>query len=110
VDDCAGTKAIHGNGMGPFANLAIQTPHWNVSMVVVTQQPARVDPSFRNNAETIIVFPAEGKQEVDWVKDIRKSLLMKEGRMEEMILEAWKGIIHVVDGIWLLHPYHKSVP
>jgi hypothetical protein len=44
VDDCAGTKAIHGNGTGPFAHLSIQTSHWNVSMIVVTQQPSRVDP------------------------------------------------------------------
>lgn len=46
VDDCAGTKAIHGNGVGPFAHLAIQTPHWNVSMIVVSQQPSRVDPRY----------------------------------------------------------------
>lgn len=80
VDDCAGTKAIHGNGTGPFAHLAIQTPHWNCSMIVVSQQPSRVDPSFRNNCENIAVFPSEGKLEVKWLKENYQSILMEDVR------------------------------
>jgi hypothetical protein len=65
VDDCAGTKAIHGNGMGAFANLSIQTPHWDVSMVVVTQQPNRVDPRYAKKGEQAGIAPVSSALEAN---------------------------------------------
>lgn len=91
IDDMSGSEAIHGGRRSPFGNLAIQTPHWNVSMMVLTQQPTTVSPSFRDNVENIFVFPSEGTLEVDWLKRCWTSLLMTKGKMEKIILEAWRG-------------------
>lgn len=91
VDDMAGTNMIHGSRFSPFANLSIQSPHWNISMIVVTQQPTNVSPSFRDNAEGLIVFPSEGKLEVEWLKKSYESVCMAEGQLVELLRHAWRG-------------------
>ncbi len=91
VDDMAGTPALHGSRISPFAHLSIQTPHWSTSMIVITQQPTNVSPSFRDNAEAIVVFPSEGVLEVEWLYRCYSSLMMNEGDMKRIILKAWRG-------------------
>lgn len=92
IDDMAGTQQLHGGTrVSPFGNFAIQTPHLNTSLIVVTQQPTCVSPSFRDNAEYICVFPSEGLLEVDWLKRNFQSLLMETGEMRSVILTAWRG-------------------
>lgn len=91
VDDMAGTNAIHGGRFSPFAHLAIQTPHLNCSLIVITQQPTSVSPSFRDNCEGVMVFPSEGILEVDWLKRSYQSLMMEENQMQKIILSAWRG-------------------
>jgi hypothetical protein len=91
VDDLAGTVTVHGSRFSPFANLSIQTPHWNTSMIVITQQPTSISPSFRDNAEGIIVFPSEGELEIEWLKRCYQSLIMETTDMKKIILTAWRG-------------------
>lgn len=91
VDDMAGTPAIHGNRISPFAHLSVQTPHLDASMIVITQQPTNVSPAFRDNAENIVVFPSEGELEIEWLKRCYQSLIMEEGMMKKIILKAWRG-------------------
>jgi len=91
VDDLAGNSVIHNNRKGCFANFAVQTTHWNVSLFVISQQPFCVDPNFRNNCEGIIVFPSEGIDDLTWLKRAYQSLAMNQIQMKEILLLAWKG-------------------
>jgi hypothetical protein len=91
VDDCAGSNAIHGNRQGAFAHLAVQTPHWNTSMFVITQNPTSVSPSFRENAENVVIFPSEGEAECLWLKRCYQSIGMEADLMERIISLAWRG-------------------
>lgn len=91
VDDCAGTRAIHGKRFGAFAHLAVQTKHWNISMVVITQQPSSLDPNFRQNAENVIVFPSQGKPNVEWLEREYQTVLMGESAMKQIAIHAFRG-------------------
>lgn len=97
VDDMAGCSALHGGRISPFGNLAIQTPHWNITLIVITQQPTAVTPSFRDNIENCIMFPSEGELEVEWLKRSYNSLMIsncEKKRMEHLkavTLLAWRG-------------------
>jgi len=92
VDDMSGTKAIHGNRKGHFANLAIAVTHWNTSLFVITHQPTSVSPNMRDNTENIIIFPSEGEDDVKWLKRAYTTIAMNKKLMEEMIALAWRGI------------------
>lgn len=91
VDDCAGTRAIHGKRFGAFAHLAVQTKHWNISMVVITQQPSSLDPNFRQNAENVIVFPSQGKPNVEWLEREYQTVLMGDAAMKKIAIHAFRG-------------------
>ncbi len=102
VDDMAGTTALHGGQISPFAHLAIQTPHWSTSMIVLTQGPTLVSPSFRKNAENILVFPSEGQIDVDWLKNTFQSVVMEPDKIRQILIKAWRGGRHD-DKEWGLH-------
>lgn len=91
VDDVAGFSAVQGRGMGHFSNLSVQTPHWNVSMFVIVQQPKRVDVSFRDNADNFIIFQDRGGASYKWIKDAYTALDMNTESVKEMVLLAWRG-------------------
>lgn len=91
VDDCAGSNAIHGNRQSPFAHLAVQTTHWSMTLIVITQNPTSVSPSFRENAENVAIFPSEGELEYQWLRRTYQSLAMEEDLMKKIITTAWKG-------------------
>jgi hypothetical protein len=91
IDDMAGTDVIHGGRISPFANLSIMTPHLDLSMIVITQQPTCVSPAFRNNAELIVIFPSDGDIETEWLKRSYQSLMMDSDGMKAIILKAWRG-------------------
>lgn len=97
VDDLAGSRTIHGCRFGAFAHLAVSTPHWNVTLIVITQQAVSVDPNFRDNAENLIIFPSEGQLEVDWLTRAYNSLMLmaddkkKAELLKKIVLSAWCG-------------------
>lgn len=91
IDDLAGSKFIHGNRFGPFSMLSVQTRHWDMSMIVITQQPTCVDPNFRNNAEAIISFPSDGENDEKWLKVSYNSAIMAPGVMRMVLTKAWSG-------------------
>ncbi len=91
MDDLAGSGLMHGGRRGAFANLAIQTPHWSLSIIVVSHQPTNTDPNFRNNAENVIVFPPDGEEELVWLRKSYQSLAMKNITMRDILLYAWSG-------------------
>lgn len=66
-DDVSGTSAIHGGGKGMFSNYATRITHLGASMVVIGHKPTDIDPSYRNNAENVVVFPSEAKSDETWL-------------------------------------------
>jgi hypothetical protein len=89
-DDIAGQNMVQGNGRGAFANFSIQCTHWNASMIVISQQPKRIDVSFRENAEHIIAFPSESENEVRWLIDTHNSsIFSKTFNFKDVIFTAW---------------------
>lgn len=91
IDDCSGTQSVQTRRMGSFAHLAVQTTHWNASIVLITQQASSVDPNFRNNAENIIVFYAQGKRELNWLNNEYRTLRMAPDTMQRVMETAWTG-------------------
>jgi Poxvirus A32 protein len=91
IDDMAGNSVIHGKRQGPFASLACQTTHWNMSLFVISQQPTCCDPNFRDNAENILCFPDKGETSYIWLKAAYTSLDMDKHDMRKIILTAWRG-------------------
>lgn len=91
VDDLAGNSAIHNNGKGSFANFAVACTHWNTSLFVISQSPTAVDPQFRKNCESLIIFQSEGIDNIEWLKRSYQSLAMTEMDMKGIILLAWRG-------------------
>ncbi len=91
VDDLAGTGLMHNNRKGAFANLSVQTPHWSVSLIVISHRPTNTDPDFRNNAENIIIFPPDGEEEYLWLKRCYQSLAMENKSLLQIVTYAFKG-------------------
>jgi hypothetical protein len=92
IDDCSGLSIIHGHRRGIFANFSVQTPHWNTSLIVITQQPTAVDPNFRDNAEHIIAFPSENENDVNWLrKSYNPEANTDPSKIKTIIDTAWKG-------------------
>ena len=91
LDDVAGSKEVYAKRTGTFAKIAIQTPHWNVSLMILSQQPTSVAPAFRQNAENIIIFPCEGQQDFDWIKKAYQSIAMEHKNIKNVVLYAWRG-------------------
>lgn len=93
VDDMAGNPILYGSRQGPFGHLAVRTPHLQLSMIVITQQPMFITPAFRENCEYIVVFPSEGIVELDWLKRNYESIIMKRNKVsiEDIVCFAWQG-------------------
>lgn len=91
VDDLAGTGLMHNNRKGAFASLSVQTPHWSISLIVISHKPTNTDPDFRNNAENIIIFPPDGEEEYLWVKRCYQSLAMKNKSLLQIVSFAFNG-------------------
>lgn len=91
IDDMAGNSVIHGKRQGPFAALATQITHWNISLFVISQQPTCTDPNFRDNAENIIVFQDKGMGTYKWLKAAYESLDSDRDLVRKVILTAWQG-------------------
>lgn len=91
IDDVAGQSVIQCRRQGPFANFAVQSTHWNVSLFVLTQQPTCCDPNFRDNAEHITYFPSPGECSYNWLKKSYTCLEMNKHDMKEVILLAQYG-------------------
>lgn len=92
VDDMSGSSIFHSNRKGIFSNFAVQYRHWNVSWVIISQQPSTIDPNFRDNLSSTIVFPSERRKEVEWLEDSYNSPCFgKEKHMHQIMRFAWMG-------------------
>jgi len=92
IDDLAGNSIIHGNRRGCFSNFVTQYRHYNVTIMVISQQPKSVDPNFRDNVSHTIVFPSEREEEVAWMKGAyNSSILRNRSSIEKIISSAWRG-------------------
>lgn len=91
IDDCAGKSVIQGRRRGVFANFAVQSRHWETSLIVISQQPSCVDPNFRDNAEHVIAFPSEREEDILWLKKSYNTNFLDGLSMTNIIKEAWLG-------------------
>jgi hypothetical protein len=91
IDDMAGSSLLHGNRKGTFANLSIQTTHWNLSIIVISQQSTSVDPNFRDNTEHTLVFYSEREDDYTWMKKAFNSSVLGETNFKEIVKFAWSG-------------------
>jgi hypothetical protein len=108
MDDLAGDSIIHQNRRGTFANFAIQTPHWNISVILITQQPSSVDPNYRDNAEHVIIYPSERADDYMWLRKTYGGY--KQKGLRDIITFAWHGGKEE-DDEWGLHfLYVQAVP
>ncbi len=91
VDDMSGTGMMHGGRLSPLSNMAIQARHWNLSIIVLTQQPMSITPGYRDNVDAVIAFPPLRQQDRMWLfneynaNGLRKEIFMS------MVMKAWKG-------------------
>ena len=93
IDDLAGNSIIHGNRRGVFSNFVTQFRHYNVSIIVISQQPKSVDPNFRDNVCDTIVFPTEREEDVNWMKGAyNSSILRNKASVDSIISSAWRGL------------------
>lgn len=91
-DDVAGTKLVHGNGNGSFATFSTQVTHWNCTLMVLSQDPKRIDPLFRKNTENLIVFPSEAKYDMDWLEtSFNSKVFSKHHDFQEIVYQAWSA-------------------
>lgn len=91
VDDLSGTKFIQDHRMGDFSHLAIQTPHLNLSMLVITQQATNVSASYRDNTNVVLAYPAQRREETEWLIKEFKNPAFDNATMREVINNAWRG-------------------
>lgn len=91
VDDMAGSKFLHGGRINKFSLLSIQTTHWNTSIVVITQAPKAITPSFRDNLENLITFPLNKSEDQEWLfKEFNGNMFNKK-RFKKIIKIAWSS-------------------
>lgn len=89
-DDNAGTSVVHSNGKGSFPNFSTQVTHEGCSLMVISQEPKRADPTFRHNCENFIVFPSEAKYDVDWLNESFNSPIFGKGHnFYDVLSFAW---------------------
>lgn len=92
IDDMAGSNAIHGAGKGDFAQFANQVTHWGCSEMVISQDPKRVDPSFRKNCENFIIFPSEAKYDMQWLEESFNSRVLNNHHdFSDIVYQAWSA-------------------
>ncbi len=91
IDDLSGSSCIHGKRQGPFAHFATQCTWWNVTVIVITQQPMAVDPNFRDNAENIILLRDKGMGSYDWIRQAYTALDQDKELVRRVLLTAWQG-------------------
>ena len=91
IDDLAGNSCIHGKRQGAFAQFATQCTWWNVTLIVLTQQPKAVDPNFRDNAENIIILRDKGMDAFDRVRQAYTALDQDKDLVRRVLLTAWQG-------------------
>lgn len=91
VDDLSGTKFIQDHRVGDFSNMAIQTPHLNLSCLIITHQATHVSPSYRDNTNVVMSFASQRTAEMKWLVNEYKNPSMSPKCMQEIILNAWRG-------------------
>jgi len=91
IDDMAGSTFLHGNRKGVFANLSIQTTHWNLSIIVISQQSTSVDPNFRDNVEHSLVYYSEREDDYSWLKRAFNSSVLGDSNFREVVKFGWSG-------------------
>lgn len=90
VDDMAGDKVQH-ERMGYLAQLSIQAPHFNLSIIVISQQPKLTCNGFRQNVDAAICFPPTSTNGQAWIhEELNLNLIPKE-EFNYMIRTAWLG-------------------
>ena len=92
IDDMAGSRMLHGGRVTPFSNLAIQSNHVDLSIIVLTQQPKAITPGFRDNLEGVICYPPQRKIDRQWLFEEYNGNNLSKKKFFEIISIAWKGI------------------
>lgn len=91
IDDMAGTKMLHGGAISPFAHIAIQAPHWNLSIFLLTQKAKAISPSFRDNLEYLVAFPLNKTEDQEWLYKEFNGNMVKKKVFMKLIKRSWKG-------------------
>jgi GTPase SAR1 family protein len=90
IDDMAGKKMMHGNRHSPFANLSLHCNHLHLSIIVLTQQPMGITPSFRENIDCLICYPSLKRTDREWLYN-EYNCMMKKKTFIKLVKQAWKG-------------------
>jgi hypothetical protein len=109
IDDMSGEKYIHGGRIGPFANLSIQMRPLKISCMVIAQEAHNVSPSFRENANAIISFPAQKRGEVRWLTE-EYGANLTQSEMDGMVATAWRGYGNQTNKEWGKHFFFILAP
>jgi hypothetical protein len=91
VDDMSGTSMMHGGRLTPLSNMAIQARHWNLSMIVLTQQPMSITPGYRDNVDAVIAFPPLRQQDRMWLFNEYNANGLRKDKFMSMVMKAWRG-------------------
>ncbi len=91
VDDMSGTGMMHGGRISALSNMAIQARHWNLSIIVLTQQPMSITPGYRDNVDAVIAFPPLRQQDRMWLYNEYNANGLKKEKFMALVMKAWKG-------------------
>lgn len=79
IDDQAGVQALNSGRKGTFAELIPNALHWNLTIVVMTQNVTSVTPTLRDNADFLMAFYTSNSKEMDILKkEFNPSFLTKD--------------------------------
>ncbi len=90
VDDFSGTNEIHSPHSG-ISNLSVMSNHQNLSMIVISQQPAQTCNAFRQNVNALIAYPPTSMAGFTMLFSEFNSNLMSKANFTKMCKKAWTG-------------------
>jgi hypothetical protein len=90
IDDMAGKKILHGNRHSDFADLSLRCNHSHTSIILLTQQPKGITPTFRESLDGLICFPSLKRADREWLFD-EYNCMIKKKTFIKLVKQAWKG-------------------
>jgi hypothetical protein len=78
IDDQAGSPGLNAGRKGAFGQMIPNARHWNLSIVVMTQNVTSVSPTMRDNSDFLMAFYLSNTKEMDILKkEFNPSFMMK---------------------------------
>lgn len=92
IDDCSNQQELHEHGRkGIFDELCNNGRHYNISIIVVTQNIKSISPSLRENAEGLMIFQSLNKPEIDTFLNERNTENGDVKAMRKVYFDAIRG-------------------